>query len=163
MDSDIVDITFSPDSIDLVAYRSSDMTVGVVNASTGVLIAGPKKFNYHVASLALFSSITNGPITKTLVAVAVEYRIFVWNTLTGNVAGPFTHHHDASRVHALVFSSDGKYITSAASDYTLCVWDSSSGKAIRGPVEIHDRQKGLLRGDGKSRSSSSFVAMTLEA
>jgi len=149
-------ITFSPDSIDLVAYRS-DGIVGVVNASIGVLIFGPKEFNGYVTSLALSPSITNDPITKMLVAVAVEHQIFIWDTLTGNVTGPFTHHHDASRIKALVFSSDGKYITSAASDHTLCVSDSSSGKAVRGPVKIHNCQKEFLRDDGEPLIT---VAMT---
>ena len=149
-------VVFSQDS-NAVAYATWE--VCVLSASTGALIAGPKKFTSGVTSLALSPSFINGSMMmKIRVAVAVRDKMFIWDTLTGEVAGPFMHHAD-SHIRALVFSSDGKYITSVAQDYTLCIWDSFNGKALRGPVELHDPRKAL---DVYGRPSSPRIALALD-
>ena len=130
---------FSPDSNNPVAYCSWSGPVSVLNASTGVLIAGPKCFdplvNLFSPSIFVYST-----AMETRVAAGADAGIVIWNMMTGNVIGPFSHNRNAHAA-ALVFSSDGKYVTSATNDYSSCVWDSLNAQAVRGPVEFHDRQK----------------------
>ena len=68
-------------------------------------------------------------IAQTRVAVGCEHQVFTWDTVMGGIAGPFTCHQ--AWVRALVFFVDGKYITSAADDYTVRVWDSMTGDIVR--------------------------------
>ena len=150
-------VAFSPNSNDLVAYGTWLGTVCVLNASTGDMIAGPKQFTAFVTSLALSPSKTNGTMMGTRVALGAQDEIFIWDLQTGSVVGPFTHHRN---IYALVFSPDGKFITSVADDYTLCVWDSSSGKAVRGPVEFPDRHKVVL--DDHPRMSTRRIALSFD-
>jgi len=114
-----------------------------LNLSTGVLIAGPKEFVGSFRSLAVSPSITK-------VAVAVEGQMLIWDTLTEKVAGSITDRD----IRAIIFSSDGKYVTSLATDYSLCVSDCSSGEAVRGPVELRDPQK--------YQFGTHYAAMTLD-
>ena len=136
-------LAFSPDSDRLLAYGTYSGTVCVLDASIGVLIAGPKKFTSIVTSLAL--STHNGSTSmNTRVAVGARDQIYIWDTLTGNVTGPFMHHRNPN-VYALLFSADGKCITSVATDYTLCVWDSLDGKVMR-TIDFRDDRTVVLYG-----------------
>ena len=57
----------------------------------------------------------------------------IWDTVTGDIAGPFKHHDYA--VRALSFLPlDGRHIVSAAIDSSVALWDSKSGNAVGGPV-----------------------------
>ena len=132
-DHDIFTLALSQGPSDLLAYATYDddcSTVCVLSASTGALI-GRKKWDADVVkSFLAFSPST---VTQTHLAVGLGLEIFVWDIMTHEVAGPFSHHGDY--LSALMFSSDGRYITSVGQDCTLCLWDSSSGKIVRGPLK----------------------------
>ena len=128
----IIALALSPGSSDLVAYLTSGCTVCVLYASTGASV-GQKILNTNRSSTG---SLAFSPSTQTYLAVGIEEKIFMWDLMTDKVAGPFTSH--GSEVTALMFSSDGRYITSVASDCTLCLWDSSDGKIVRGPVKARE-------------------------
>jgi len=121
-------LALSPGSSGLVAYVTFGGTVCVLSASTGMLIRR-KKWNID----ALGSCLAFSPSTQTHLAVGIGNEIFIWDTMTDEVAGPFTPH--GVDVSALMFPSDGRYITSVARDCTLCLWNSSNGRIERGPVK----------------------------
>lgn len=150
-------VAFSPDSNDLLACSTSDRTVHLWNVSTGVPLGKSNKIcDSELTSLALSPSTTVSAIrTPTRIAVGSHGKTFVWNTQTGDITGPFTHHN--GRVRALVFAADGKYITSVADDCTWCLWDSTNGMVVRGPVVFSGNQKMNLH---NSRPSSWSFALT---
>ena len=133
----IFSMAFSQCSNDLVACGTEGGTVCLWNASTGTLIAGPQQiYDSDVTALALSSSTTDDG-SQTRVSVGCRDKLFVWDTQSGGVIGPFTHHQNPA-LRSLVFSADAGYITSVGGDYTLCVWDSTDGKVVRGPVGLPD-------------------------
>ena len=138
----IFTVVFSPDSDNLVAFGTKGGTVYVLNTSTSALVVGPRDIcqGQDVTSLAVSSLTDSSDATTTQLRVAVgTYKeAFVWDIQTGEVKGPFTHH--GNWVWALVFSADGRYLTSVAEDYTLCVWGSVDGKIVRGPVGFGDQK-----------------------
>lgn len=125
-------VAFSPHSNGLVAFGTNDGTVFVVDASTGMQMAEPKQIcTEGVSSLALYSSPINATTTiqtRNLVAVGSKGTAFIWDTHSGHITGLTTHHRDW--VRALVFSADGRRVTSAAEDYTLCIWDFMTGNIV---------------------------------
>ena len=130
-------ISFSATLNDLVAFGTQRGTVYLWNARTEALIAGPKKIcAWRVTSLALCCS--NADSAQTDIVVGSLRKVFIWDTFSGNVRGPFSHHE--ADVGALVISDNGRYVTSAAIDYTLCVWDPADGKLVRGPVRWSGNQ-----------------------
>jgi len=129
-------VAFSSYANNLMAYGTRGGTVYILDALTGALVAGPKEISScAVTSLALSPSTGNGSATmQTRLAVGTEDgHTFIWDTRTGNTIESFSHHES---VQALAFSSDGTSITSAAGDYTLCIWDLSNGKDVRRPVKF---------------------------
>lgn len=153
-DQQIWCVAFSPDSNDLIAFGTMTGTVGVLNASTGALIAESKQISDNgVTSLALSSPTINNTTTMC-VAVGSYGKMFAWDTLSGHITSPSTP-QSSSWVTALVFSVDGRYVTSVAQDYTMCVWDSTTGNIVRGPVGFTDDQKAYL-GDGRYQ----YIALT---
>jgi len=122
----ITSLALSPGSSDLVAYVTSGCTICVLSASTGASV-GQKKF---ITYYSIFGSCL--ALTQTHLAVGIEGKITMWDRMTDKIARPFI---SRGEVTALMFSSDGRYITSVASDFTLCLWDSSNGKIVRGPVK----------------------------
>jgi len=129
--NEIKALALSPGSSDLVAYLTSGCTVCVSSASTGASV-GQKILN---TNHSLTGSLAFSPLTQTYLAVGIGKEMFMWNRMTDEVAGPYTPNGGDSEVSALMFSSDGRYITSVAKDCTLCLWDSSNGKIVRGPVK----------------------------
>jgi len=64
-----------------------------------------------------------------------------------------TFRHHQCQITGLVFSTNGQYITSVADDCTLCLWDSTSGNLVWGPVGLSDDQRVYLDGTQCSRST----------
>ena len=156
-DQQIWCVAFSPDSNDLIAFGTMTGTVGILNASTGALIAEPKQISDNgVTSLALSSPTINNSTTTIEIRVAVGScgKMFAWDPLSGHITSPSTP-QSSSWVTALGFSVDGRYITSVAQDYTMCVWESTTGSIVRGPVGFSDDQKVYL-GDGRYQ----YIALT---
>ena len=142
-------VAFSLHSVSLFAFGTSDGTVCVVDASTGMQIAEPKQIcTEAVSSLALSSSPIDATTTirpQIFVAVGSNGEIFLWDTDSGHITGPSTRHRDW--VRALVFSADGRRITSAAEDYSLCVWDFMTGNTVMRsvPSDMHSQPSGVFR------------------
>jgi len=81
--------------------------------------------------------------------------MFIWNMHSGEVIGPFTHHGVSQDVVvSLIFSADARHVTSAASNYSLCVWNPMTGNIVRGPVGLSNDQKVY------ATSSSWSIALT---
>jgi len=128
-------VAFSSISNNLLAFGTSRGIVQVLDASTSAQIPGPKKIcDDFISSLAL------SPSTQPRIAVASSDQMFIWDTHSGKIMGPFTHHGPSQFVCRLVFSADARHITSVAENYTLCVWDSMTGNIVRGPVGLSDGQ-----------------------
>jgi len=124
-------VAFSTELNDVVALGTFDGTVCLWNASTGIPLAEPKRIGGLLECIAVFSTTR----TTTLVATGLASGLVaIWDTRTGDLAGPFKHHDYP--VQALSFlPPDGRYIASAASrDCSVCLWDSKSGIALCGPV-----------------------------
>ena len=135
-------VAFSPDVNEIVAFGTKGGTVSVFDALIGAQIAGPKQIcTSAVESLALSHSTTDDatPTTRTRVAVGTISEVYLWDTYSGDLTGPVNHHQAV--VNTLLFSVDAREITSVASDYTLCVWDSITGDIVRGPIGLSDDQK----------------------
>ena len=131
----ILAVAFSPISNNLLAFGTSRGIVQVFDSSTSAQIAGPKQICDHSISYLALS-----PSTQPRIAVASSDQMFIWDTHSGKIMGPFTHHRSLQPVSALVFSADARHITSVANNYTLCVWDSMTGNIVRGPVGLSDGQ-----------------------
>jgi len=158
--SQIQSVALSPYSNDLVAFGTFHGTVCVFNMSTGVAIAGPMEISSGaVTSLALSPSAwTTKSLTpkQTCVAVATCSGIYVWDTTLRDIAGPYRLHSDWVEVRALAFSADGRHIISVARDNIMCVWVSTNGKLVNGPVKFRDGQV-TQKFDGGESSCMGFI------
>jgi len=133
------------DSSDLVAFGTVGGSVSLFDTKTGGLIAGPMKFCDYVVTLVL-----DGATPR--VVVCTEDAMFVWDTLTDDVVGPFKHHR--GQVKALALSVDGNHCISAADDYSLCLWNVSNQTIVRGAVTFGDETKNFMYNKGGEPSSS---------
>ena len=136
---------FSPDADNLLACcttNKASVKAWIFDVSTRAVIAGLKYIcdRLAVSSLALSKNLASqGSTMQIRVAVGCSRgETFVWDVNSGEVMGPFTHHRDP--VKALIFG-DGCFITSVATDHTLCVWDSTTGNLLRRSGGISGVQK----------------------
>ena len=64
-----------------------------------------------------------------LVAIADGKSIRVWNVITGEIQVTLTGHNDL--VTDAVFSDDDKFLVSGAKDFSIVLWDLSTGVAVK--------------------------------
>ena len=132
-DGPILFAAFSPVANDVVASVTFNGTLYLWSASNGKPLAGPKQISGRPRSFAVSST------TGIRVATGLnDGRVFIWDTTSGHLAGPFKHHDHA--VKALVFLRQDRCIASAATDSSVCLWDSNSGGAVCGPVRFTEEE-----------------------
>ena len=147
--NETINVVFSPDADNILAYCTSSETstimAWVFDMSTRAVIAGPKRIcdKLGVSCLAISEYLEmDGETPKMLTRVAVgcsQGQTFIWDVNPGDVMGPFTDHRDP--VRALVFSGYGTFITSVATDHTICVRNCKTGNIMWRSVEVSHVQK----------------------
>ena len=142
--NEITTAVFSPDADNILACctssETSTITVWVLDVSTRTVIAGPRSICDKLGVSCL--EMSGGTAKKPTLRVAVgcsRGQTFVWNVNSGGVMGPFTDHRDP--VRALAFSGYGAFITSVATDHTLCVRDCTTGNIRWRSVGLSQVQK----------------------
>ncbi|KAH7332908.1 WD40-repeat-containing domain protein [Rhizoctonia solani] len=139
----VTSIAFSSDGTRIIS-SAFDRTICVWNSSNGELILGPCQAHVDWVKCVRFS-----PDGAFFVSCSDDGTICVWDATQGvPVVGPF-HRHTAiiwalQRPHDWVssvsFSPNGQYIGSGSGiqDRTVCIWDATDGKLVRGPLRGHE-------------------------
>ncbi|KAF8815814.1 WD40 repeat-like protein [Phlegmacium glaucopus] len=113
-------VAFSQDGQRIIS-GSSDKTVRVWNATTGVMEGGP--FTGHTGVIHSVAISQDG---QWIVSGSYDTTIRVWNITTGVMEGsPFTGH--TGGVFSVAFSRDGQRIVSGSADSTIRVWNATTG------------------------------------
>ncbi len=129
IEDDIVSVTYSPDE-KTVASGGEDGTVKFWDVATGKLT---KTITGHISS-EIYSA-AYSPDDHTL-ACGSEYKLFTWNTLTGEFLKTST---DPNRkVYAIQYSADGKLISTVGpstrshitSSDKARLWDVQTGRFL---------------------------------
>jgi WD40 repeat protein len=128
--NDVNCIAYSPDGKQIVS-GSSDNTIRIWDAETGILVSGP--FEGHTDWI---HSVAYSPDGKKIVSGSSDKTIRIWDSETGIlVSGPFEGH--TGTVWSVGYSPDGKKIVSGSSDNTIRVWDAETGILVPGLFEGH--------------------------
>ena len=123
-----------------VTTGSRDGVIRIWDVASGELAAPPVKL-----SAGANDALALSPDGRRVVTASPDGALHVWDADTGQaVLGPLLGHF--TRVGALAYSPDGLRIVSAGSssvqreneqqrlDYTLRLWDATSGRAIGRPI-----------------------------
>ncbi|KAE9390734.1 WD40 repeat-like protein, partial [Gymnopus androsaceus JB14] len=123
-------VTCSPDGKRIVS-GSSDQTVHIWNAETGIIIGEP--LHGHIDWVV---SVAFSPDGKKIVSGSSDKTVCIWNAETGMIIGePLRGHRDY--VKSVAFSPDGKRIVSGSSDHTMRIWNTETGTSIGEPLQGH--------------------------
>lgn len=126
-------ITFSPDSKTL-ASSLTDLTIALLDVSSGQTLQTLSGHTGRINSLAF------SPDGGTLASGSDDGSIILWEVASGQVRQTLSGYplimDDGmawfmGKVNNLAFSPDGKTLASGSSDYTLILWDVTSGKPLR--------------------------------
>ncbi|XP_055548480.1 transducin beta-like protein 3 [Wyeomyia smithii] len=120
----ITKLVFSEDDL-LVASGGSDTLVRVWSPNEQVC-KGTLRGCQGVINLLVFHPDVE---SKTLLAAGDDVKINAWNYETRELTKTFTGHF--SKVTAVSFADDRKYIVSSGRDKILILWDYESQKAIK--------------------------------
>jgi WD40 repeat protein len=113
--------TFSPDGERLALVHNVGITLWEAPS-----MSEPLQLNLefdHVQSVAFSAD------GRRLAVGTVNYRLIVWDLLTGERQLVMQAHRD--RVFAVAFSADGRRLASGSYDRTVKVWDSGTGQELR--------------------------------
>jgi WD40 repeat protein/serine/threonine protein kinase len=69
------------------------------------------------------------PDGRRVASADPEYRVRVWDAITGGLARTMTGHSD--RVYAIAFSPDGRLLATGSRDTTIRLWDAATGACVR--------------------------------
>ncbi|KAE9390723.1 WD40 repeat-like protein, partial [Gymnopus androsaceus JB14] len=128
--SNVNSVAFSPDGKRIVS-GSSDKTVCIWNAETGMIIGEPLQGHRDYVNSVAFS-----PDGKRIVSGSSDNTVCIWNAETGMIIGePLQGHRDS--VRSVAFSPDGKRIVSGSDDKTVCIWNAETGMIIGEPLQGH--------------------------
>ncbi|KIK13405.1 hypothetical protein PISMIDRAFT_118949 [Pisolithus microcarpus 441] len=132
--SDLVtSVAFSPDG-DKIVSGSSDFTVRVWDAKSGVQIGSPLKGHTSKVISVAFS-----PDSNRIVSGSWDETVRVWDAKSGDQIGSPLKGH-TSWVSSVAFSTDGNRIVSGSCDFMVRVWDAKSRVQIGSPLKGHTRQ-----------------------
>ncbi|KAF7360002.1 WD40 repeat-like protein [Mycena venus] len=116
-------VAFSPGDGERIASGSSDTTICVWDARTGVLVAGPFIGHSDIVRCIAFS-----PDGARIVSGSYDTTVQIWDSQTGIlVAGPIQH---SDEVNCVAFSPDGEQVVSGSDDGSVYVWNSRTGAHI---------------------------------
>ncbi len=112
--------TFTPTMLPTATaiVEISDKAISAANANAVLL-----KIDQPISG-EFFSNLSGNRI-----AIPDERTIQIWNVLTGEREFVLSGHNDL--VTDIVFSEDGKYLVSGARDFSVILWDLSSGQVIK--------------------------------
>ncbi|KAF3286603.1 hypothetical protein TWF970_008456 [Orbilia oligospora] len=113
-------VAFSIDG-KMVASSSSDRTVRLWDATTGVLLQTLEGHSNCVRSIAFNS--------KMLASGSDDRKVKLWDPNTGVLLRTLEGHKDA--VNSIALSTDGKMLASGSDDKTIGLWDPNTGVLLR--------------------------------
>ena len=136
-----------------IVSGSSDKTIRVWDASTGIEVLPPIRGGDWISSVAF------SPDGSKIISGSGDRTIRVWDASTGNKVYPPLRGHDDS-VLSIAFSPDGSKILSGSDDNTIRIWDASTGDGMLPPLRGHD--KGIIStsfsSDGVGKAGNSVTA-----
>ncbi|KAH7922654.1 WD40 repeat-like protein [Leucogyrophana mollusca] len=125
-DSHVTTLVWSPDGKKFVV--SGGGALRIWDSITGRLIAGPFKFE------ARFSPIVFSHDGHRVIWGGADGKIWIRDTREENrVLPPLVGHED--RVITLGLSPDGERIVSCSDDFTMYIWDATTGTRISDPLQ----------------------------
>ncbi|RVD88977.1 uncharacterized protein DFL_000001 [Arthrobotrys flagrans] len=137
-------VVFSADGKAL-ASASSDSTVRIWNAATGVLLQTLE----HTSSV---NNVAFSVDSKTLASASSDNTVKIWNTTTGALLQTLEH---TSSVNSVAFSADGKTLASASNDYTVRIWNVATGVLLQTLEHTSPVNSVAFSADGKTLASAS--------
>ncbi|KAF7363053.1 WD40 repeat-like protein [Mycena venus] len=122
-DKAVYTVAFSPGDGERIVSGSSDSTVRIWDARTGVPIVGP--FEWHSKSVSCVAFSPNG---GRIASGSYDTTVCIWDSRTGVlIAGPIKH---PKEVCCIAFSPDGEQIVSGSADSNIYMWNSRTGAQI---------------------------------
>ncbi|PPQ94613.1 hypothetical protein CVT25_011427 [Psilocybe cyanescens] len=141
----VLSVSFSPDGT-RIASGSYDKTLRLWYVNTG---EQEQTFDGHIFPV---NSVAFSPDGRRIASGSNDQTLGLWNTsarelalsddtlgnwtaLSGHKNSTFTGHTDA--VRSVAFSPDGSWIVSGSADFTICLWNASTGQLGIGPITGH--------------------------
>ena len=117
-------VAFSPDQSKIVTAGGGNwVSMAATKASVWDAATGEKRF--AVAHEAQITQATFSPDSKYLLTTSLDRTARVWDSVTGEPAGPVLR-HEKETYHG-TFSPDGRHVVTASDDQTAQVWDWTTG------------------------------------
>ena len=132
----------------------SDGPIDIWDAATGQRV---RQFQSN-----RFPSVALSPDGKTAAVLAFrnkdESSLYLWDVPTGKELHRLVGHTD--RIHALLFSHDGKMLVTSSDDRSVRLWDTATGKQVRRFDHAERVGQVALSPDGKTLASVSAFKNT---
>ncbi|CAE6430310.1 unnamed protein product, partial [Rhizoctonia solani] len=138
-------IDISPDGMQIVS-GSEDTSLCVWDPINGQLVLGPLIGHTRGVQLVRYSE--NG---SRILSCSYDRTLCQWDAQTGDslqvnnlIVDTFTPYgdHNGRGFCAASYSKDGSYIATISSNASVCVWNSSTGEMIQGPMNTHRLEEG---------------------
>jgi WD40 repeat protein len=128
-EGEVSSAVFSPDGNDIIS-SGYEGQIDIWDVSSGALVDSIASLHGEAVLTARFS-----PDNTTLATAGYNGTIRLWNASTGRLLTTLSGH--TASVHAISYSRDGRYLTSAGS-WELKQWDASTGDLVH-TVETSSR------------------------